>query len=86
MEVVNNPNPAPQSDTGSGLGFFLGALLLIIFAFLLFYYGVPALRNNLAPAVSAPQSQSQPSAPNKSGDTNINVPDKVDVNLKEQKQ
>jgi hypothetical protein len=90
MEVVNNPapnqSPAPH-DGGSGLGFFLGAILLIIFAFLLFYYGVPAIRNNLAPAVSEPQTQSQPTTPD-SGDTNVNVPvpDDIDINVSDERQ
>ncbi len=77
MEVVNNPAPvAANTDNGNGAGFLLGAVLLIIFAFLLFYYGIPAIRNQMAPAAPAP-----------SGDTNINVPipNKLDVNVEQKK-
>ncbi len=37
--VVNTPS----SQTESGMGFFLGALLLIIFVVLFFVYGLPYL-------------------------------------------
>ncbi len=39
--VVNTPS----SQTDSGMGFFLGALLLVIFLVLFFIYGIPYLSN-----------------------------------------
>lgn len=39
--IVNTPS----SETGSGMGFFLGALLLVIFVVLFFVYGLPYLSN-----------------------------------------
>ena len=65
--VVNNPQPA-ASDS-SGMGFLLGAILIIVFAIIFFVYLLPILQNSFQGA-QAPQ---------------INVPDKVDVNVKQQK-
>jgi len=42
--VVNNPTPA--RDTDSGMGFFVGLLVVIILAVLFFVYALPALRNS----------------------------------------
>lgn len=33
------------TDSGSGVGTMLGIILLVVLAFLLFYYGLPAIRN-----------------------------------------
>ncbi|MEO6509211.1 MAG: hypothetical protein ABIO02_04610 [Patescibacteria group bacterium] len=62
MVVVNNA--APQTDSGNGMGFLMGVVLLIIFVVLLIYYGLPMIQRSTA----APQ---------------INVPDKVDVNVQQ---
>jgi hypothetical protein len=40
--VINNPD---TSQSGSGVGFLVGVVLLIIAGVLFFYYIVPALRN-----------------------------------------
>ena len=54
MVVINNAAPATNGDSSSnGMGFLLGVLLLVVFAFLIFWYGLPALRN--ATTSSAPQ-------------------------------
>jgi hypothetical protein len=43
------------TDSGSGMGFLLGVIMLIVFAFLLFYYGLPALRSaSSGPTVNVP--------------------------------
>ena len=52
MVVVNNTAPA-SSDSGNGLGFLMGVVLLIIFVVLLVYYGIPAIRG--AAGSSSPQ-------------------------------
>lgn len=41
--IVNTPGTT-TSDSGSGAGFILGAIILVVFAFLVFYYGLPMLR------------------------------------------
>lgn len=52
--IVNNPGPTKES--GSGMGFLLGVLLLIIFLILLFYYGVPYLRRTVSgPQITVPE-------------------------------
>lgn len=60
--VVNTPTTERQTD--SGAGFLVGIILLVLLAFALFYYGLPALRN----------------ASQGSG-TNINVPDRINVDV-----
>jgi hypothetical protein len=41
--VVNTPG---TTDNGSGWGFFLGIIVLIVAIILFFIYGLPAIRNN----------------------------------------
>lgn len=60
--VVNNPG---GSSDGSGMGFLVGAIVLIAFVFLFFVYGLPMIR----------QSSSGVTPPS------VNVPEKIDVNL-----
>lgn len=62
--VVNNPAPA-QTDGDSGSGFLLGVVLLIVFALVVIFYGLPYLSNSVTPP-STPQVQ---------------VPEKIDVNV-----
>ena len=53
MVVVNNT--APQSDSGNGMGFLLGVILLIVFVVLLIYYGLPLIqRSTSAPQLNVP--------------------------------
>jgi hypothetical protein len=67
MATVINTTPAVEGRSSSeGIGFLLGVVLLILTALFLFYYGVPALR-----------SMSQGANPG----VNVNVPDKLDVNV-----
>lgn len=58
-----------EGSSDSGMGFLMGMILLMLFVFLLFYYALPVLRNGFG-ATQAPQ---------------INVPGKVDVNVKQTK-
>ena len=58
-----------EGSSDSGMGFLMGMILLMLFIFLMFYYGLPVLRNSF----SAPQAPQ------------INVPGKVDVNVKQAK-
>jgi hypothetical protein len=40
--VINNPG---ESTASNGIGFLLGAMLLILAAFMFLYYMIPALRS-----------------------------------------
>ncbi len=67
MATIVNTTPATSGESGSGgMGFLLGIILLVLFAFVFFVYGLPyvtgAIRGSQAPQVQ--------------------VPDKVDVNVK----
>jgi hypothetical protein len=62
--VINNP--ATGDSSGSGMGFLLGTIILVVFALIILYAGVPILRG-IAGSVNRP--------------TQISVPDKVDVNV-----
>ena len=56
-EVIHHDIDHVQSNTGNGTGFLVGVILLVIVLFLLFYYGLPALRNasqSAAPQVNVP--------------------------------
>jgi hypothetical protein len=66
MATVVNTTPA-TTDSGSGTGFLLGILLIIVMAILFFVYGLPALTNSVS------QSQPQVNVPGKI-DVNVNNP------------
>lgn len=46
--IVNTPGNGDSS--GNGMGFFLGVILLILFVFLLLYYGLPYIRSSFGSA------------------------------------
>jgi hypothetical protein len=53
--VVNNPSGT--TDSGGGMGFLMGVILLIVVGFFLVYYGIPALNRssgNTTPQVNVP--------------------------------
>lgn len=65
--VVNNPGTTAESDGGSNS--LVGIILLIVFALVVIFYGIPYIANtvgNSVPQTQAPQVQ---------------VPEKVDVNV-----
>lgn len=52
--IVNTP---AQSDAGSGMGFVMGILLLVVFFAALLYFGLPMLRNSSSqPSINVPES------------------------------
>ncbi len=65
MATINNAAPAPAAESNNGMGFLLGVVVLIMFAFFMLYYGLPLLRNSVGSAAPS-----------------VNVPSKVDVNVK----
>jgi hypothetical protein len=70
--IINSPPtqaPAP-AEGGSGFaGILIGVVLVVIIGFLFFVYGLPAMRNT-------------GNANTGSGGPTINVPDKVQVEIK----
>ncbi len=55
--IVNTPSGGGTTDSGSGMGFFLGMLVLLLIVILFFVYGLPAIRAGIgssAPRVSVP--------------------------------
>lgn len=54
--VVNTTSPAHAEPAGYGVSWVIGLLLLLFVVFLMFYYGLPALRSaTTAPSVSVPE-------------------------------
>lgn len=52
--VVNNP---PAENNSSGVGFIIGALILLFAVFVFIYYGLPAMRNaasSSSPSITVP--------------------------------
>jgi hypothetical protein len=66
--VINNPGVGTTTDSNSGAGFLVGALVFLVALILILYYGIPALR-------SAARSTSGASG------AQINVPDKINVDV-----
>jgi hypothetical protein len=68
--VVNNPGTT--TDGGSGSGFLLGVIVLILFSLIMIFYGVPYIARSIGSAgvSQAPQVQ---------------VPDKINVDVNQQK-
>jgi predicted PurR-regulated permease PerM len=84
--IVNNP---ATTDQGFGNSVAV-AIVLVLFVFagiLFFMYGLPALRggygNTTPQAMPQPQTGSQPQSGSQV--PQINIPDKIDVNLNQQK-
>ncbi|MFA5828788.1 MAG: hypothetical protein WC841_05540 [Candidatus Shapirobacteria bacterium] len=63
--IVNSPTPAADN---SGSGFLIGVLVLVGLGLLFVYFGLPAIRRMGPIEVNVPAAQ-------------INVPDKIDVNV-----
>jgi cytochrome c-type biogenesis protein CcmH/NrfG len=74
--IVNTPAQGhTHEDTGAnaGMNFAVGAIILLVVAFLLFYFGLPLLRNVGVPA--------QPAQINTNNPPQVNIPDKVNVDV-----
>jgi hypothetical protein len=67
MATIVNNTPTPTENSG-GNGFLGGVIIFIVFVVLLIYFGIPVLRNMGPIQVNTPAPQ-------------INVPDKIDVNV-----
>lgn len=56
-EVIQHDIYHVHDSTNNGSGFLIGIVLLVVVLFLLFYYGIPALRNigsSNAPQINVP--------------------------------
>ena len=76
--IINTPS-APANES-NGMGFLIGAVLLIVVVFVLLYTFLPMLRG--AAQNAAPQNQGSDNG----GGTTIQVPDQIDVNLNQNPQ
>ena len=59
MAVVYHDDHYHDNTTGNGYRFLLGVILLAVVLFLMFYYGLPALRSGFStttPQVNVPRS------------------------------
>lgn len=68
--TIINPTPNNNSSDNSGLGFLIGAIVLIVFVVLFFIYGLPLLRGL---------------GGNGEVQVNIPVPKTIDVNVQQAK-
>ncbi len=64
--IVNNP--PPEKESGGGMGWIIGLIALLVFVYLFFMYGIPALRQMQlgSPQINIPSKI----------DVNINQPTK----------
>lgn len=70
--VINNPSGNPEASSGGGnaVALIVGILIAVVLVFLFIVYGLPAMRGANNPTeggITVP--------------TNIQVPDKIDVNI-----
>lgn len=54
MATVVNTTPTQAEPTGYGFSWIIGLLLLLFVVFLMFYYGLPAMRT-AAPSITVPE-------------------------------
>jgi hypothetical protein len=76
-DVIHEHTSGTTESTG-GMGFVLGILLIIIFVWALFVYGIPLMRGGGGGGTT--NNTTNTTIPD-TGNPQINVPDKVDVNL-----
>ncbi len=69
--TIINPAPNNNSNTDSGMGFFLGAVVLVVFAILFFIYGFPLIKQGLSGLGN--------------GVINVTLPKTVDVKVQQTK-
>ena len=69
--TIINPAPTNNSNTSGGMGFLIGVIALIVFGFVFFVYGLPLIKQGLSGLGS--------------GGIQITLPEKVDVNVQQEK-
>lgn len=57
MAVVHHVHERTNTHDGGGTGLIMGVILLLVVAFLLFYYGIPALNRvgTSTPQINVPE-------------------------------
>jgi len=65
--TIVNPAPANSSTSDNGIGFVLGIIVLFVFGFIFFIYGLPLIRQGLSGTGN--------------GGVQINVPKQIDVKV-----
>ena len=82
--IVNTPTGGTD-DSGNGMGFVFGMILLIVFLFLFIAYGVPVIRNSMGGTTNTNPGQINVNPPGNEGDGGagggINVPEKMDIDV-----
>lgn len=82
--IVNTPAATHEhiadDSSSSAMNMVIGLIAALIVAFLLFYYGLPLIRSAAAPA-QAPQQVNNYAPPQGNNAPQINVPDKVNVDI-----
>lgn len=90
--IVNTPaqgHVQDESMANSGMNLLIGVITIAVVAFLLFYFGVPVMRSlGGSGGGNAPQQINQNNPPQGAGGNNpqINIPDKVNVDVNAPKQ
>jgi hypothetical protein len=67
MTTIVN-TPAPESNNPNGV--IIGIIDLVVFGFIFIYFGIPIISRQSTPQTNTPNSV-------------INIPDKVDINVKQ---
>jgi hypothetical protein len=82
--IVNTPAAShehvAEDSSSNAMSIVIGLIVTLIVAFLLFYYGLPLIRSAAAPA-QAPQQINNNAPPQGNQAPQINVPDKVNVDI-----
>lgn len=67
--TIVNPAPSNNSSDNNGMGFLLGIIVLVIFGFLFFIYGLPYIRG----------------LSGGNGGVQVNIPKSIDVKVQQSK-
>ena len=72
--IVNTPPPVAPASENNGMGFLIGAIILIVFGVLFFYFVFPSIRQMMSKGI-------QINLPSE-----VSIPAEVNVNVEQPKQ